>query len=303
MPRHLYMGLDVGGTSSSLLAQTKPAGGAPSAHSAPGANPQRVGMAAAAATLARLIREAARRYPDAVLHAVVAGIAGVGGDDERRALRAALHEALGDYTPPHLLIKHDAALTLDAALGEQPGIVVIAGTGSVVLGQTADGDHTRAGGWGYLLGDEGSGYVLALEGLRAVARAFDGGPATLLQPLLAERHGLTTPRALIDAVYGDTWEVQDAVGFVLRAAEADDTIAREILTTQTRLLAEQVARVADRIDLALPRVMLWGGLMKEPTYRDALENAVRHLISGCRLGTPPKTPVEAALQQALSFAE
>jgi N-acetylglucosamine kinase-like BadF-type ATPase len=295
----LFIGLDVGGTSTRVLALTRD-GSTPIATKGPGANPQRIGVAAAAQQMARLIEEI-MHGSDVHPHAIVAGVAGAGRPDDQRALADALLDALGLSPPPVIHLTHDAALTLDAALGPTPGLVIIAGTGSVVLGRPSGGNLVRAGGWGYLLGDEGSGHVLGLEGLRAVARAFDGGPSTVLSRVLREEYDIEQPQDLIDAVYGEAWPVQDIARLVLLAVEQGDDVATTILTEQTQQLAGQAAHVASEIGRAAPTIVLWGGLTREPTYSRVLAQALHDVLPASRLSALSRAPVEEALDQALAL--
>jgi N-acetylglucosamine kinase-like BadF-type ATPase len=253
----------------------------------------------AAHRLARLIDDV-MPSEDAVPRSIVAGVAGAGRAADQHALADALSTALGTTPSPIIHITHDAALTLDAAVGNDPGIVIIAGTGSVVLGQTTDGELVRVGGWGFLLGDEGSGYALGLIGLRAVARAFDGGPPTRLTDLLRQEYGIATPEDLIDTVYADDWPIQDVARLVLQAVDAGDAVATRLLADQTRQLAGQAGRVASLAAIPTARIVLWGGLTREATYCDALATALFDLLPDARLSTLCRAPVEEALYQAVA---
>ena len=96
----------------------------------------------------------------------------------------------------------DAAILLAAGTPEGWGLALVAGTGSIAYGRMADGRRARAGGWGHLLGDEGSAYALVLAGLRAVARAADGrGPATVLTERFLAEMSLSRPQELVPAIY------------------------------------------------------------------------------------------------------
>ncbi|MFI5077071.1 MAG: N-acetylglucosamine kinase, partial [Vicinamibacteria bacterium] len=96
------------------------------------------------------------------------------------------------------LITNDALIALVAAIGHEPGIVVIAGTGSIAYGRNARDEAARAGGWGYVLGDEGSGYWIGRHALRAVVRESDGrGHATAMTPLVLAHFGATHPDDLV----------------------------------------------------------------------------------------------------------
>ena len=107
--------------------------------------------------------------------------------------------------PRRCCVVHDAETVLRVGLHAEPGIALIAGTGSLAFGRTAAGHTARAGGWGQLLGDEGSGYAIGLAGLRAVVRAADGrGAETLLTRRLLERLELQDPGELVTALHTDS---------------------------------------------------------------------------------------------------
>src|SRR2546428_4467831 len=110
--------------------------------------------------------------------AICLGIAGVDRESDERTVRAIMRR-IGHKS--RVLVVNDALIALVAGAGDSPGIVVIAGTGSIVYGRNANFDAARAGGWGHIIGDEGSGYWIGREAVAAVMRAADGrGPATRL---------------------------------------------------------------------------------------------------------------------------
>ena len=97
----------------------------------------------------------------------------------------------------------DQVIALNGALSGEAGIALIAGTGSICFGKNGAGDYARSGGWGHLIGDEGSGYALGRDALAAVARAWDGwGEKTLLSRLLAEEMELDDQKKIISYTYG-----------------------------------------------------------------------------------------------------
>ena len=108
-----------------------------------------------------------------------------GGPADKEALLRELIDA------EHWMVTHDAAIALAGATSGEPGIVAIAGTGSMVFGQNSRGEIARVGGWGYLFGDEGSGFDIARQALRAVMREHEGwGGRTVLTPALVEAGGV-----------------------------------------------------------------------------------------------------------------
>ncbi len=298
-PKPLYVGLDAGGSKTHLLAASSP-GEAPLSLAGAAANVQRQGVEEAARVLAALVLAALRQRPDAALRAVCAGVAGAGLASDREALAEALRRRLGEAAPPHLVIVHDAAIALEGAFEGGSGVIVIVGTGSISFARTRAGVLLRAGGWGYLFGDEGSGHALGVEALRAVAHAIDGGPATRLQRLLAERHGLATAEALVRRVYREGWPVQQAAPLVVEAAAAGDAEAQRIVGAQTHALAQQVHWLAQRSDDVAPRLALLGGLTEAAYYRDALAAALHAALPGWLVQEPAHAPVAGALRMAIA---
>ncbi|MEL7035850.1 MAG: ROK family protein [Cyanobacteria bacterium J06592_8] len=131
------------------------------------------------------------------------------------------------------LVKSDSAIALVGGLGHRVGIVVIAGTGSQIFGQNHRGKTKRVGGWGYLLGDEGSGYYIAIFGLKAALKSYDGRLGST-QLISAFQHylNLTTIESLIEVVYRRGWtvsQIADLAKIVDQVALAGDKIANEII--------------------------------------------------------------------------
>lgn len=292
-----YVGIDAGGTRTRLHAA---GADGPVLHTqtGPAAHLRRQGVEAVAETLAALLREVPAAHPGVQLETVCAGVAGGGDPADTEALAAQLRQVLGAATPARLHVVHDAEIALEAAFSGESGVIVIAGTGSIIYARGETGATHRAGGWGYLLGDEGSGFTLGRLGLQAVAAAFDGGPPTRLRTLLARRHGLATPEALRRRVYREGWALQHAAPLVLEAAAGGDAVARRILTEQTHALARQVGYLARRAEAVTPRVALLGGLSEEAPYQEAFAEALARVLPAWPLQKPDGPPVEGALRLA-----
>jgi N-acetylglucosamine kinase-like BadF-type ATPase len=159
-------------------------------------------------------------------------------------------------------ITHDAEPVLAAGAPQGWGVALIAGTGSLAYAVSPEGTSARAGGWGYLFGDEGSGYWIAIEGLRAAAHAADGrGPATKLLATFMEQLNVHEPLALIPAIHtwpslsetrnrsasrrdSSTWAIASLAEVVFHAAEAGDETARALLDRAAEELAAMTAAAA-----------------------------------------------------------
>ncbi|MEX0601012.1 MAG: BadF/BadG/BcrA/BcrD ATPase family protein [Rhodothermales bacterium] len=297
----IYIGIDAGGSKTELLAAHEQSDELLNLFGASG-NPARVGFDGSIDVLSELIFQATERLPHGAVTSVCAGVAGAGRERDQHRIREGIMNELGDRAPHRLRITHDGDIALEAAFEGRSGIMVIAGTGSVTLARTRDGAFLRAGGWGYLIGDEGSGYALGAGGLRALAHAFDGGPDTAISELLAASRDVATPDDLNELVYQKKVPLQKFAPLVIQAARDGDAIAREILSRETRGLAQQVRWLADRCPSVRPRVALLGGVTNEPTYREALRDALLEVLPDWKMTEPLNRPVVGAWRMARTLS-
>src|SRR4051812_11326281 len=167
----VFVGIDGGGTRATALVIDAEGVVLGRAHGGP-ALVSAVAPTARADALAALATEAlAQAATEQVAAVMCCAVAGVGREPERAALEAALRS----IAPARdVFVTTDAEAALYDAFGDQQGILLIAGTGSIAWGRGADGRLARCGGWGHILGDEGSGYAIGRAGLRAVMHAHDG---------------------------------------------------------------------------------------------------------------------------------
>jgi N-acetylglucosamine kinase-like BadF-type ATPase len=153
-----------------------------------------------------------------------------------------------------LALAHDTRIALYSVTFGLPGVVVIGGTGSVGYGRNAQGETASTGGWGYLMGDEGSGYWIALRVLNACTRMLDGrGPQTQCLPLLLKRLGVESLRNAHRLVYTGALSRPDIAALAVTASEAaqqNDRIARHILSRAGVELGLLAAKVLRRLRMA-----------------------------------------------------
>jgi len=211
------------------------------------------------------------------ISAVGLGIAGVDRPHDEALIRAILRR-LGHRETA--VVVNDAAIALVAGAPERVGIVVLAGTGSIAYGADAAGKTARSGGFGFLLADEGSGYWLGHQALRAVVRAADGrGPATRITPVLFEALEVTSVDELVPRVYEKglpKHRIAALAGVVQKAHDQGDDVARGLIELGAHELALAARAVARQLELGsgpFP-VVLAGGAFKacpgmlEPLGRD-----------------------------------
>lgn len=250
--------------------------------------------------------------------------AGGGGNlltsaDPGGSIAAALHEALAGRTPEAVVLScaggdraadrergeqilvgilgpavrvavtHDAQAALYAGNPQGCGVVLISGTGSVAYGRNAEGDELRAGGWGYLAGDEGSAYWLGLEGLRAVAHHWDGrGAPTRITDHLSRELDVRDFHEVLPHLYGRPHPppaVLAGVRAVAAAAAESDAIAVRIVERGAHDLARAAAVVAMGLRLVDGSVYLAGGAFENVSL---LQHAVRREL----VGMLPRAAVE-----------
>lgn len=193
------------------------------------------------------------------LSAAYFGLAGVDRPVDRQTMAGAV-ASLG--LTCRIQVDHESCAALAGATDGKPGVVIMADTGSVAFGEDARGQRARAGGYGPLLGDEGSGYDIARKALLAALRSEDGrGPATSLAERLRQRFMLEKMTDLINLVYGvpaplGRAEIASLTGLVIEAAQEGDAIARELLRVAGRELGLAGAAVLQRLD--------WSGMSAIP---------------------------------------
>jgi N-acetylglucosamine kinase-like BadF-type ATPase len=220
-----------------------------------------------------------------------------GGPDDKEAL------AKETIRAERYLITHDAHIALAGATGGEPGIIVIAGTGSMVYGRNAVGVTARAGGWGYIFGDEGGAFDLVRQALRAVLRNEEGwGPPTALRQALLEATGARDANQLLHRLYTDEFPRDRVAGWaklVDQAARAGDAVASDILGSAAQQLATLTAAV--RVQLfersGVVNVCYSGGVFGSQPLLERFRMLVE-LEEGNRVSAPRHTAAEGAILEA-----
>ncbi len=297
--REIFLGIDGGGTKTTCLAVDR--GGVEVAREIGGpTNPNVVTLPVAAATLVELVRRACSgsgSVPDDVRGAVF-GLAGVRSGNTAELLARSLRIEFGQGFPVE--IETDARVALEGALRGGAGMIVIAGTGSTVMAKTPKGEIIHLGGWGRIVGDEGSGYFLGVEAVKAFTKLLDGRvESPLMNRLFSERLGWTSRDHLITAVYVEKIELSTLAPIVFELASLGDTLAQDILQRGTRALAEEVLSARARITMPRVRLATLGGLIDKPTvYREILAETLRKADPTIEVCMPERTAAEGAAQMA-----
>jgi N-acetylglucosamine kinase-like BadF-type ATPase len=303
-----YIGVDGGGSKTAVLVIDE------------NQQPLGRGLAGASNHLRVGIETATRNIERAVNIALVeAGIAirnvdyaycGIAGADHP-AHHQRVVDALRIFFPGgNFIVDTDARIALTGAVGFGSGIVVISGTGSVAFGRNDKAEEARSGGWGPTIGDEGSGYAIARDGLSAIVRAHDGrGRKTKMTEMLCYDYDMCSPEDLPRFVYATTTHADDIARYgklVIQAASQGDEVAKEILDRAGRELGECVLAVARRLSLTkseFPVAYVGGAFNAGELLLGPMQNILAREAPGARLMQPTHTPVEGAAMMAIRSAE
>ena len=219
-----------------------------------------------------------------------------GPDDKREILAATLRVE-------RLVVTDDAVIALAGATTTGQGIVTIAGTGSIAFGRNRAGRTARAGGWGYIFGDEGGGFDIARRAARAALRLEEGwGPATVLRESLLVATGSENANQMVHRFYTAEWprsRVATLARLVDGAAVEGDAVALGILRAAARQLATLAGAVREelwapgaQLEIAYIGGVFQSGILLE-SFRTLVESQ-----EGVRCGAPRRGPAEGALREA-----
>lgn len=254
--------------------------------------------------IASLVREAlsAANMAHLTPKILCVGVAGVGRDEERTALWSALESrALAD----EVVVQADALIALDDAFVEGPGILLIAGTGSVAFGRGPTGAFARCGGWGTVCGDEGSGAWIGRRTLSIVTAASDGRePETALVGAVLTALEVTDAMDLIPwAAAASPADLATLAPVVMNVAQTGDLRANSLVTLAAEELvlhARTLARQLFGDERAAVPLALSGGLLTRGTLlRKRLLQRVKAAVPGAQVHEEDVVPVRGAIRSAL----
>lgn len=219
-----------------------------------------------------------------------------GAGISNREVKRLVGEAMERAGLPCWRLVGDQEIALYGALEGNPGCALIAGTGSICFGRNEAGESARAGGWGHLIDDGGSGYALGRDALEILVRSWDGRQAPAILTKLLENAGLNTREALIDRVYGgDKSRVAAYAPMVEQAAALGDETALTILRCNAAKLGQLVQAVTKALNMETGEAALLGGLLTNDTILR------RETVAWLNRELPRMTPVHPR-QDAVSGA-
>ena len=224
------------------------------------------------------------------------GMAGLGRAEDQKVI-GRICDALG--IRENRILTHDAHIALVGGAAKQHGVIVISGTGAIVYGINTDGKTARASGWGYLLGDEGSGYDIAIKGLRAVARAADGrGSPTELTHRFLNKLQRSEPSELIRWVHAASRDViAQLAEIVFDTAQTADTTAEQIINEAADELVCAAESVIKQLQFREPYdiVLSGGNLIHQPVFADKLRRRCARIAPDACVRLPKHEPAYGAI--------
>jgi len=295
----VLIGVDAGASHSTAAVANEHGTVLVRADGAPGAMRPGEG-AAVAARIVETCREALRKAEREIRGDVlIVGAAGVGREEERLALQAALEDT---GLAPRVAVTVDGTIALQSAFGDAPGIVLLAGTGSVAWARLPGGDLTRIGGLGAVAGDQGSGYDLARQALRAVGLSVEGrGRRTTLSARVLARLRLSGLGELVRwATLADIPAIAGLAPEVLAAAEEGDAVAGALVDAGADDLATHVRALAERFPRGAEVGVALGGslLARSDAYRRRVVARIIADVPSAAIRPDPVDPVLGAIQLA-----
>lgn len=262
-------------------------------------NPNEIGLDQAAANIRDLLERALAGYGGLAsgLESVFAGFAGGSVGENRKRYYRMLKEMLPGAQ--NLDNSSDATNALTSGIGMEDGISMVAGTGSIVLVRCA-GAINQVGGWGYLIGDEGSNFDIGRRGLQHALMAIDGrGEMTSLVSLFTYHIGKPVVQAVPDIYAGGKRYIASLAPLVMRAAEEGDPVSLRIISECTRHLAQLVLTGCRYLNESPFRVVITGS---QWDAGGRLERGVREqLDERFILIKPEHPPIYGAMLEALNL--
>ncbi len=260
-------------------------------------NYQSIGIKAAQESIKVAINaakiEALKITDTIIIEAICLGLAGVGRSADIEVVKGIVEYLQNSkflpitwaLHPSNIVICHDALISLVGGIGDDIGIVVAAGTGSIVFGRNYQGETKRVGGWGYLLGDEGSAYKIAVAGMQAALKAYDGREiSTRIVEDFKQHLGLTSIEDLIEVIYRRGWGVKEIAALapiVDNAAAAGDEVANNIIDDAVQELVKATSTVMNTIftqNLTSNPSDIKSFSLSSPRFRGSEGNAKRGTI-------------------------
>jgi len=283
-------------------------------------NYQGIGVEAASRELTAAIQQALSQVQAAEadsptvweVECAVMGIAGLDTEYDRQVITGIVREVLANLSirVRHLLVENDGFAALLGATGGKPGVLVIAGTGSIAYGVNEAQESARAGGWGHRVGDEGSGYWIGKQAITAVLKAADGrGEQTVLTDMLLPHVGLRQVDELFNWTYGPHYSIEkvgELSPLVSQAAESGDEVATAILqraAEELYLAARAVIEQLGMRDKSFQMILQGGVLQNDERVRNSVMEQVSRYAPGVVYEGAQNDPIYGVIAKGWAYLD
>jgi N-acetylglucosamine kinase-like BadF-type ATPase len=230
---------------------------------------------------------------------IVVGVAGAGRKDDAELLEMSFK----DYAENEgihfkgVKVVSDAQVALEGAFPDSAGCILIAGTGSILFGKDDKGNIHRVGGFGRLIGDEGSGYRIGRNALNAVSKEIDGrGEKTIITELVNNKIDFGASDKLVNKVYKEKLDIASIAKVVIDAGEIGDVAANKILSDEADELVLHLKSILNIIPAEKLNVSLSGSLIDNKNYySDLLKKKIKEGLPQIKIVKPSLSPVSGAI--------
>lgn len=286
-----YIGIDGGGTKTSCVLTDDLLKVLQTEESC-AANPLAVGFEKSAECLFSLVVSVSEKEKIifSAIESLGIGLAGVGRAENKERLQKIIYEK---FSSQKIKLFTDAEIALEGAFNGKAGAILIAGTGSIIYGKNESENIFRVGGFGKIIGDEGSGYSIGRKGLTVIAKYFDGrGKETSLVKKISEQFSIQDSNQLINKIHTENFDIAAAAKLVIDCADEGDDICINILDQESDELLFHISALMKKMNVNHLDLCLSGSLLTNTNYYSKLlEAKIRrsfHQINIKQAAYPPE---------------
>jgi len=236
------------------------------------------------------------------IESILLGTTGAGRESDANNLETAVYERASskNLNLTSFKVVSDARIALEGALSGKPGSILIAGTGSIMFGKDKNGLIHRVGGFGRLIGDEGSGLTIGRKGLNILARYYDGrGQNSLLQEKIKRKFNIKDQNELITSVYSEKIKCQSVAPLVMEAATEGDAQCKDILNQESDELILHILSMQKKLKEETMKVVFIGGtIANDNIYSNMLKEKIKLFLKNIILQQPDFPPEIGAVIMA-----
>jgi len=255
-----------------------------------------IGTKIVSETILTLITECCKSQNISIsqINKIVLGTTGAGRESDAQKLEKAINIQASDNNLELNTIKvvSDARIALEGAFSSLPGSILISGTGSIMFGKDQKGTIHRVGGFGRLIGDEGSGLTIGRKGLNILAKYYDGrGKETLLKEKVEKQFNIYDQNQLISKVYNDDFKIQEVAPLVMHAASEGDDLCNNILDSETDELLMHIVAMNNKLkEESMKLVFIGGTIVNENSYSNMLKEKLKLFLPQINIQQPDYPP-------------